>query len=107
MDTQELKEYINKVLGNSIRCLLPSYWWKKIFGLVADKFDEVDRKFDEVKTWDTSMSDYSTKPVQNKVVKAYVDSAITEINESIIANEEVIAAALNDLNDRIKSLEDK
>lgn len=42
MNTQELKEYIGRVLGNGIRCLLPSYWWKRLFGLVIDKVDEVE-----------------------------------------------------------------
>ena len=28
------------MLGNSHRLLLPSYWWKKIFGAVVDKLDE-------------------------------------------------------------------
>jgi hypothetical protein len=36
MTTQELKQYIDKVLGNNIRCLLPSYWWKKLFYNVVD-----------------------------------------------------------------------
>lgn len=40
MTTQELKSYIDRTLGNSIRCLLPSYWWKKMFGVVIDKVDE-------------------------------------------------------------------
>lgn len=43
MTTNELKQYIDKVLGNSIRCLLPSYWWKRLFGVVADKFDDVEK----------------------------------------------------------------
>ena len=43
MTTQELKEYIDRVLGNNIRCLLPSYWWKRLFGLVVDKFDDVEK----------------------------------------------------------------
>lgn len=42
MTTQELKNKIEKVLGNSIRCLLPSYWWKNIFHSVADRIDEVE-----------------------------------------------------------------
>jgi hypothetical protein len=46
MTTQELKQYIDKVLGNSIRCLLPSYWWKRAFGAVID--NTISR--DEVKT---------------------------------------------------------
>lgn len=41
MTTQELKQYIDKVLGSSIRCLLPSYWWKRIFGLVVDEVEKV------------------------------------------------------------------
>ena len=44
MTTQELKEYINKTLGNNIRCLLPSYWWRRLFGLVVDKIDGVENK---------------------------------------------------------------
>jgi surface protein len=40
MTTQELKQYIDKVLGNNIRCLLPSYWWKRLFSLTLDKVDE-------------------------------------------------------------------
>jgi hypothetical protein len=36
----KLKENIDRILGNSIRCLLPSYWWKRIFGLVVDEVDK-------------------------------------------------------------------
>ena len=43
MTTQELKQYIDKVLGNSIRCLLPSYWWKRLFTSLADRVDEVEQ----------------------------------------------------------------
>lgn len=39
----ELKTYINKILGDNIRCILPSYWWKRIFGLILDKIDEVSK----------------------------------------------------------------
>jgi len=43
MNTQELKKYIDRVLGNKIRCLLPSFWWKKIFREVVDRVDEVEQ----------------------------------------------------------------
>lgn len=57
MTTQELRTYIDRVLGNSLRCLLPSYWWKRLFGAVADtmeaseKFTKklIDTKVEEVK----------------------------------------------------------
>ena len=40
MTTNELKSYIDRILGNNIRLLLPSYWWKRAFGAVIDKVDE-------------------------------------------------------------------
>lgn len=40
----ELKSYINRVLGNSLRCLLPSYWWKRLFGLVVDEIGILGEK---------------------------------------------------------------
>lgn len=40
MKNKELKQYIDKVLGNSIRCLLPSYWWKRLFLLVVEKVED-------------------------------------------------------------------
>ena len=73
MDYKELKKYIERVLGNSFRCLLPSYWWKRIFGLVIDKVSELDTKVKALKP-DSSMSDTSSNSVQNKVIKKYVDS---------------------------------
>lgn len=42
MNTRELKQYIDRVLGNKIRCLLPSFWWKKLFHSVADRIDDVE-----------------------------------------------------------------
>ena len=41
MNTKDLKNYINEVLGDSVRCLLPSFWWKKLFGEVVDTVESV------------------------------------------------------------------
>lgn len=38
---KDIRQYIDKVLGSSIRCLLPSYWWKRIFGLIVDEVEDV------------------------------------------------------------------
>ena len=46
MKAQELNTYISKVLGNSIRCLLPSYWWKRLLTLIVDYVGSVDTKVD-------------------------------------------------------------
>lgn len=40
MNIHELKQYINNLLGNSLRLLLPSYWWKRAFGAVIDEIDK-------------------------------------------------------------------
>ena len=39
MNTQELRNKIESILGNSMRVLLPSYWWKRLFHHVADTID--------------------------------------------------------------------
>lgn len=48
MNTQELKQQIDKVLGNSIRCLLPSYWWKKLFYNVVDTIDNSKEELEKI-----------------------------------------------------------
>ena len=49
MTTSELKSYIDRILGNNIRLLLPSFWWKRAFGAVIEKVDEKADK-SELKT---------------------------------------------------------
>ena len=46
MTAQELNTYIDKVLGNSIRCLLPSYWWRRLLKLIIEYTEVVDKKLD-------------------------------------------------------------
>jgi hypothetical protein len=41
MTTQELRSYIDRILGNSLRVLLPSYWWKRLFGATLDVVEDV------------------------------------------------------------------
>lgn len=48
MNTKDLKNYINEVLGDSVRCLLPSFWWKKLFGEVVDAVESVEESVDSV-----------------------------------------------------------
>ena len=49
MTTNELKSYVDRILGDSVRVLLPSYWWKRAFGAVIDKVEEKVEK-DDLKT---------------------------------------------------------
>ena len=54
--------------------------------------------------YDSEMSDTSTKAVQNKVIKAYVDLNRLDIEASIKENEKITADALVDLNTKIESI---
>lgn len=72
----ELKNYINKILGDNIRCILPSYWWKRIFGLILDKIDEVSKSIGNATP---DMSNVQEKLVSGVNIK-------TVNNESILGS---------------------
>jgi hypothetical protein len=79
MTTQELKQYIDKVLGNSIRCLLPSYWWKRLFNQVTDRIDEVEQS--------------TSKLIESKVeeVKMPIVESVDELEKLELAKGRVAA----------------
>lgn len=56
MTTNKLKSYIDRILGNSLRCILPSYWWKRIFGAVIDKTEELS---DKLSALDNRLNNFS------------------------------------------------
>lgn len=37
-----MKKEINRTLGNSLRCILPSFWWKRLLGKMVDKIESVE-----------------------------------------------------------------
>lgn len=86
MTTQELKEYIGRVLGNSIRCLLPSYWWKRLFGLVVDKVEEVEGSI-------VSSLDEFVKERPNIEARTFY---VSEDAELVAHNVQVLKALLSD-----------
>jgi hypothetical protein len=79
MTTQELKQYIDKVLGNGIRCLLPSYWWKRLFTSLADRVDEVEQS--------------TSKLIESKVeeVKMPIVESVDELEKLELAKGRVAA----------------
>lgn len=60
---------------------------------------------------DSKMSTVSIQPVQNKVVKSYIDGEVstlkTQLTDEITSNEQVTSASLNELRDKIAHLEKK
>jgi hypothetical protein len=79
MTTQELKQYIDKVLGNNLRCLLPSYWWKRLFASLADRVDEVEQS--------------TSKLIESKVeeVKMPIVESVDELEKLELAKGRVAA----------------
>lgn len=103
MTTQELKNKIEKVLGNSIRCLIPSYWWKNLFHSVADRIDDVEQstskliksKVEEVKMPIVE----SVDELENlKLAKGRV-AAVEKVGEPVIVNYEDCYISLDYVND--------
>ena len=43
MTTNELKSYIDRILGNNLRCILPSFWWKRLLGKMADRIEVAEK----------------------------------------------------------------
>lgn len=37
-----MKKEIDRVLGNSLRCILPSFWWKRLLGKMVDKIESAE-----------------------------------------------------------------
>ena len=82
MTAQELNTYIDKVLGNSLRCLLPSYWWKRLLKLVVEYVESVkegiDTQIKEVSDKVVSLDDMLMKSAFFKIgVTASVKGDVT------------------------------
>lgn len=77
MTKQELQTLIDRVIGTK-GIIRPSAWWvRRLFNKVLEYAESYTKNAvanAKVKS-DTEMSDESTNPVQNKVIKAYVDSS--------------------------------
>ena len=88
-----LKDKINRILGNNVRLLLPSYWWKRIFGLVADEVDNVEKLAN------------SSQTRVDKLEK-HVTSQDTRIEETISLAEETISIVEENAIPLVESKED-
>jgi hypothetical protein len=78
MTREELQTLIDRVIGKKGILRAPSYWVRRLFGNLMDYTDEAVKN---VKiTVDSEMSDESENAVSNKVIKAYVDTAIGDID---------------------------
>lgn len=90
MTAQELNTYINRVLGNSIRCLLPSYWWKRLLTRIVGYVESIEKKFD--------------RKLENVDQKSNAtDKAVSELSDNVSS----IRGGLDSLNSRVDTLNEK
>lgn len=82
MTTQELRSYIDRILGNSLRVLLPSYWWKRLFGAIIDAVGSAESK---AKTALTKTNELSTVVTEEK-------TSTVRISDDLENNKKVVAA---------------
>jgi hypothetical protein len=108
MTIQELHNYIDRTLGNNVRCLLSSFWWKKLFHLVVDKVESVENALSNKQTILKSGSNIKT--INGKSILGSGDIEIegggdvstlatkeelTALQNSVIENEEATELAFN------------
>ena len=86
MTRQELSLLIDKVIGSK-GIMRSSVWWvKRLLNKIVEYLQEyVDSAIKSVKIKsDTEMSDESESTVQNKVIKAYVDDAVSKVGGEVV-----------------------
>ena len=82
MTGQELKSYIDRIIGNNLRCILPSYWWKKLFGVVVEYIEKIEKtlslteanlstEISKVKDFATQKYIYIPRPPEVQLDAAY------------------------------------
>lgn len=85
-----LKDKINRILGNNVRLLLPSYWWKRVFGLVVDRIDKVEQST-------SKLIDSKVKEVKMPIVESVDElsklnlpkggvAAVEKVGEPVVVN---------------------
>lgn len=73
MKREELSALVDRVIGSKGIMRTPAWWVRYLFNKLVEYVDSAIKSV-KIKS-DTEMSDESENPVQNKVIKAYVDSS--------------------------------
>lgn len=82
-----MKKYINQVLGNSLRCILPSFWWKRLLGMMADRIERAEKTASSASTLLYIFAEYYDDELSWKQDKLTSGSNIKTINgESVLGS---------------------
>lgn len=75
-----MKKEINKTLGNSLRCILPSFWWKRLLGKMADRIESAENSASSAMT----MATLAGREASDKQPQLVSGSNIKTINNQSI-----------------------
>lgn len=82
-----MKKEINRVLGNSLRCILPSFWWKRLLGKMADRIESAESAATSATQTVVRIANDVYDELDYKQDKLYSGSNIKTINgQSIIGS---------------------
>ena len=85
MAREELTALVDRVIGSKGILRTPAYWMRKVLNNMADYLEGyADSASQSVKVKvDTTMSDTSSNPVENRVVKNYIDGKIVDFSINV------------------------
>ena len=87
MTTSELKSYIDRILGNNLRCILPSFWWKRLLGKMADRIEVAEKTAQSANRTAMLVATGISDELRYKQDKLYSGSNIKTINgESLLGS---------------------
>lgn len=104
MTREQLQALIDRVIGKKGILRAPSWWVRRLFEKVIEYGESYTRKAvaNAKVIPDTEMSDESTNPVQNRVIKSYIDvnsvtvDTVTSLYSSNAVSNKAITKYVND-----------
>lgn len=79
-----MRKEIDRVLGNSLRCILPSFWWKRLLGMMSDRIDSAQSAANNAQRTAVLIASEISSELSNKQDKLYSGSNIKTINNQSI-----------------------
>lgn len=103
-----MKKYIDQILGDNLRCILPSFWWKKLLYKMADRISYAETAASSASSTVSTVVSSISSAIGDKQDKLYSGSNIKTINgQSILGSGNLeISGESGDLEERVSNIEE-
>lgn len=82
-----MKKYIDQILGDNLRCILPSFWWKKLLYKMADRISYAETAASSASSTVSTVVSSISSAIGDKQDKLYSGSNIKTVNgQSILGS---------------------